>query len=636
MKICVQGCILVTLLLLVSAGSALAAGSLGEIPFLEEAVAAGEMPPMADRLPSEPYVVEPIDSIGRYGGTFRTVTPNINSFGDDHLLMEFAASWVQPHHVDQSLQPHFAKSVEASEDMRTWTIQFREDVKWSDGHQFSSDDIMFWYEDILLNEDLTPTIGIPWRVDGEIVEVEQIDEYTVTFSWAQPRPYFNNRLVHASPFLTNPKHYLSQFHINYVPEDELMELVEAEGFERWDELFDNKNQRWMAISLNPDLPTVNAYYLAELRGDRRVYERNPYFWKVDTEGNQLPYVDRIDTQLISDTEVAQGMIMAGSVDFVGMAADIRNYPMYRSYEEEGNFRTLLWTSGYSSEAVYFVNLTHSVPEIREIFQDVRFRKALSLAIDRQEINDTIYHGQAVPVQQTVLQSSKFYEPEFAQAYVEFDPEEANRLLDEMGLDARDSAGWRLRPDGERLTFTVEYVDFETPKTPNVELVAQHWQEVGLDVRYREISGELQGERAPGNLQDATFWHNGSATDVNFPTDPRHVVPVAPRWEECIWAEWARWFNTDGDEGEEPPALVKDIRGWWEEMTVEPDRERRIELGKKILAVQAENLWAIGTIGEAPQPVIVNKDIRNIRDDGLWAWGVLWNASHDPEQMYFDR
>ncbi len=637
MKNCAKGFILVAFLLLVTAGSVFAAGSLGEIPFLEDAVAAGEMPPMADRIPTEPYVVEPIDSIGRYGGTLRSVTPNVNSFGDDHLLMGFAVSWVKPDPDDQTLLPYFAKSFEPNEDKSAWTVTFRKGVKWSDGHPFSVDDVLFWYEDVLQNEDLTTTIGSPWRLYGEVVELERIDDYTVRFSWAGPFPYFPNYTVHHTGWsLVFPKHYLSQFHPDYVPEDELAAKIAAAGYERWYELFWNRNESWLAVPLNPDLPVLTGYKLASLEGDRRVYERNPYFWKVDTEGNQLPYVDRIDTQLVSDTEVAQGMIMGGAVDYVGMSADIRNFPLYRSYEEEGNYRTLLWTSGYSSEAVYFVNLTHRIPEIREIFQDVRFRRALSLAIDRQEISDTIYHGHAEPVQQTVLESSMFYEPEFATAYIEYDPDTANELLDEMGLDQRDASGWRLRPDGERLTFTIEYVDFETPKTPNVELVSQYWQEVGLDVRYREISGELQGQRAPGNLQDATFWHNGSATDVNFPIDPRHVVPVAPRWEECIWAEWARWFNTEGVEGEEPPDNIKQIRGWWDEMLVQPDLDRRIELGKKILAEQAENLWSIGTIGKAPQPIILNADIKNFPEDGLWAWGVLWNASHDPEQIYFDR
>ncbi len=557
-------------------------------------------------------------------------------FGDDHLLQEFATAWVTPNRHDQSLEPHFAKSVVPSEDKTTWIVTFREGVKWSDGHPFSADDIMFWYEDILRNEDLTANIGNPWRVDGEVVQVTKIDDLTVQFQWHLPQPYFINRLVHASPYLTNPKHYLSQFHPRYVEEDDLMAMVEAEGFERWDQLFAYKNSRWMATALNPELPVLTGYHLALLAGDRRVYERNPYYWKVDVEGNQLPYVDRIDGQLISDTEVAQGMVMGGAVDFIGMAADIRNYPMYRQYEEEGNYQTLLWTSGYSSEAVYFFNLNHREPAMREIFQDVRFRRAMSMAIDRQEINETIYHGQAVPIQHTVLDSSMFYEPEFASAYMDYDPDAANALLDEMGLDQRDGSGWRLRPDGERLTFTIEYVDFETPKTPNVELVAQQWQEVGVDVRYREISGELQGQRAPGNLMDATFWHNGSATDVNFPTDPRHVVPTHPRWEETTWGEWARWFNTDGEEGEEPPEQIKELRGWWDQLQVEPSEERRVELGKNILALQADQIWAIGTIGKAPQPIILNRDIRNFRENGLWAWGVLWNASHHPEQLYFDR
>jgi len=613
-----------------------------EAPMLKTKVAAGILPPVEERLPQREdiYVLEPIEEIGRYGGTARTTTLQINSYGSDSLLM----SWerlVKPTPDGTRVIPHLAKKVESSEDKTTWTFYLRRGVKWSDGYPFTADDIMFWYEDVLLNKELTPAISAPMKTKGGLVKVKKIDDYTVQFKFPDPHPYFVNRLAHGGGgtwHLIIPKHYMKQFHPKYANKEKLEKEIKERGFDHWYELFWDRNANWEGQVMNTERPTLAPYMLVKKTSDRRIYERNPYYWKVDTAGNQLPYFDKIVGKLATNKEVVQGMIMSGEVDFVGFAADIRNYPMYKQYEEKGGYRTILWKSGYGCQVVYFVNLTHKDPILRKIFQDVRFRRALSLAINREEINDTIYYGKAAPRQYTVLESSKYFEPEFAKAYIEYNPEKAKELLDEMGLIDKDGDGWRERPDGKRLTFTIEYAPAAIPTavTPNVELVTRYWQEIGIDVRAKQISGELQSRRATGNLMDATAWCDGSAVDILFPIDPRHVVPTWPRWEECTFTEWSRWFNTDGKEGMEPPAEIKQLRGWWDKMQIEPSEHKRIELGKKILALQAEKLWAIGTIGKAPRPVIVSKNIGNFPEHGFWAWGTGWTSARDPEQFFFKK
>ncbi len=307
------------------------------------------------------------------------------------------------------------------------------------------------------------------------------------------------------------------------------------------------------------------------------------------------------------------------------------------YTVEGNYTTHLRDTGKGNEVIYQFNLNHEDPVLREVFQDVRFRRAMSLAINREEMNDIIYSAQASPRQMTVVETSSYFKPEFETAYVEYDPERAEELLDEMGLDERDASGYRLGPDGETLQFEIEYNDIETPKTPSVELVAQYWQEVGIDVRFREISGELQGERAPANLMDATMWHGDQVTDIRWPINPHFNVPWEPGWERTIWNLWSQWLTTDGEIGEEPPEEVKDLRYWWEEMSVEADEERQIELAQKILASQAENLWTIGTIGNAMHPIIVSNRLRNVdHSEGFWAWDTLQTRSQNPSQWFFDE
>jgi len=366
----------------------------------------------------------------------------------------------------------------------------------------------------------------------------------------------------------------------------------------------------------------------------RIYERNPYFWKVDAEGNQLPYIDRIECEVVSNKEVLNGKAISGECDFLGWSMDIRNYSMFKNYEEKGGFKTYLWQAGYGTTSIYMLNQTVEDPVLREIFQNYDFHRALSLAMNRDEINDTIYFGKATPRQYTVIDSSKYFEPEFETAYIEYDPDRAKQILDDMGLKDTDGDGWRERADGEDLAFTIEFFAVETPKEPEAEIVVQNWRDVGVKADYKLVSRQLQQERAPGNMMDATIWHGDRATDIIF-FQTRKIVPIVPHWGSSNWPEWARWFNTGGSAGWEPPAHIKEYYGWWETMQTEPSLEKRIELGKKILRSQAENLYVIGTVGEAPWPVVVDSDLRNIPEKGIWVWDSLWTASINPGTFFFE-
>ncbi|NLK07862.1 MAG: ABC transporter substrate-binding protein [Firmicutes bacterium] len=623
-------------LLLILSATGLAA-SYNEAPMLEEMVKVGELPPVDERLPDEPLVVEPTDSVGKYGGTAHVAGTRPTAWGDDHMMMSLYATLVQPTPAVDDIVPHLARDFHISDDKTTFTFYLRKGVKWSDGHPFTTEDIRFWYEDVLHNEDLTPIIGEAWRAEsatGQVVALNVIDDYTFQLIFASPKPFFVNRMIHNFAGSIIPKHYLKQFHVHYVPEEELKAMAVAEGFDEWYELYGNRATRVGTAPINPDLPTVGPYILESITSDRRTWVRNPYFWKVDTAGNQLPYIDRINCQIVSDREVLNGMIISGGLDFAAFESDIRDYPVFRRYEDEGNYRVILWKSALN-EVTYQFNMTHTDPVLREIFGDKRFRQALSLAIDRDEINELIYHGQGKPSQLTVMPTSRFFKPEYATAYADHDPERANKLLDEMGLDRRDSDGYRLRSDGERLIFTLEYLDSETPKQPNVELVTQHWQEIGIDMRSKLVSSELQSERATANLMDATVWHGDSTTDILFPMRPSRLVPIQPSWEEVLWTEWARWFRTAGEQGEEPPAFAKELRGWWEEALQSVDSDKVDALYDNILKTQAENIFIIGTIAEAPYPLVVRKNLRNVPEDGYWAWDNLWITTTNPEQMFFD-
>ncbi len=622
-------------LLLFSCG-ALAQG-FDEAPMLKELVERGELPPVDERVPLEPYVVEPVERIGVYGGTARTaVIGSINGIGDDTMMMSAWTDFIQAGPRAEGYVPHLAKGFEPNEDYTVWTLYMREGVRWSDGHPLTSDDLMFWWEDIQGNEELTPNIGLAWRAGGEIMNVAQVDDYTVEFQFAAPKPYFPGQFIHRRWGALHPKHYMEQFHPHYVPREELTQMAQDAGFDHWYQLFNDKAAKVIGIPLRTELPTLAPYQLVRLTSDRRIYERNPYFWKVDTAGNQLPYIDRIETTLVADSEVYQAMIMAGQLDFAAFGTEIQNFPMYSRFEEEGDYRTVLWKSGHGNEVIYFFALTHREPAMREIFQDVRFRRALSVAINRDELNDVIYFGRGTPMQYTVLPTSVHYQQEFADSYTQFDPDLANRLLDEMGLDQRDSDGWRLRPDGERLRFTIEFQHAETDKLPNVELVTAYWREVGIDMTMESISGELIWQRGPGNLLDVTVWHGSAESDLLFPAENNFILPIGTYAANINFMEWSRHYLTQGREGEEPPTQVAQLIEWYDQVIVESDPDVRDQLTYNILRSQAENLWAIGTIGEAPYPIIVNNAMRNVPTDGFWGWEAQWTTNRDPEQFFFDR
>ncbi|MFW6410380.1 MAG: ABC transporter substrate-binding protein, partial [Halanaerobiales bacterium] len=489
--------ILFYLLALLLLTSSWAFAEYNQAPEFEEQVQEGNLPEIEDRLPENPKTIE-VDSTGDYGGTLNSISTRAISWGEDNMLMD-PANLVVAEADGGGVETELAEKIESNEDKSVWTFHLREGVKWSDGEPFTAEDILFWYERVILNEDLTPVVGPAWKAEGEVVEVSVIDDYTVEFSYAGPKPYLPYRLVHETIYY--PKHYAKNFHPDYVEEEKLEEMMDEEDFDNWWELFNDKAGIWSASLLgtipvtNPDLPTLAPYVLVDQSSDRRIYERNPYYWKVDDAGNQLPYIERIDTNIVNDREVVNGKIMSGEVDFAGFETDIRNYPMFRNYEDEGGYRTLTWTSGMGSDVIYMVNQTSEDENLREIFQEKEFRQALSLAIDRDEINESIYFGRGEPRQYTVIEGSRYFEEEFAKSNIEFDPERAEELLDEIGLKDQNGDGVRELPNGEEFTFTVEFYPSETPKAPNVELVIEHWKDIGIDVNSKQVSGELQEQRA---------------------------------------------------------------------------------------------------------------------------------------------
>ena len=589
-------------------------------PVLDAQVAAGELPPVEERLPDDPIVVEPIDEIGTYGGTARL-------FWAGEQLLNVPEGTLRPGPQLQLTLPNFAEGYQYSNDSRTITISLRPGHKWSDGHPVSSDDFEFWFEYVHMNKSLTPVVSP--RFKG--ARFEKHGPHRFSYHFPQPMPLFVKHLAHNSSHLSVPAHFMRRYHPAFIDPDQLEQEAEELGLQDWRTYF-------QAVNSTRDLmvfhrPVLTAYVIVSKTSTRVRLRRNPFYPKVDPEGNQLPYIDFLEVQRVDSAEIMAAKASTGQVDFAGRQFKTADIPLFKRFEQKNAYSTYLWPRPYGSDVALMVNMTHPDEKLREVFQDVRFRRALSLAIDRDEVNEIAYYGQGVPRQLTVVANSEFFDPAFASAYAEHDPARAEALLDEMGLVDRDGDGRRDHADGSRLEITLEYTLGETPKQITVDLVTAHWREVGLHINLKQISGALQGIRTRGGVMNMSIWHADRNADILFPIEPYWYVPMHIGQEVTQWPEWSRWYQSDGARGMEPPDDVKQLITWWEVLRRTSDQEERIEMGKKILQSQAENLWALGVIGLGPHPVIVSDRLRNVPRDGYWGWDSRWSWPYYPETWY---
>lgn len=619
------------LLALAAVAPATMAMTFNEAPMLRELVEAGKLPPVEQRLPEDPLVVEPFDEIGRYGGEIRSGAfgPTSGGFDAEGLRVQNILQ-IQPDL--QTLTPNIVRDIEIAEDFRSVKLYLRRGMKWSDGHPFTADDFMFWYEDILQNDDLTPVKRAVWMPGGELFQMTKHDDYTLELQFAAPYPAIDIVLAKSdiNGRFFQPKHYLQKWHIKYNPEAET--LARQEGFDSWWQAF-NHHMAWQQDQLDVHQPTIHPWVLKSIDSlGNKYFERNPYYWKVDTAGNQLPYIDRQTRVLVRDAEVRILRLFNGELH---VAAEnplpVSDLPLYKENEANGNYRTMLFENTRGADAVFALNLTHKDPVLREIFNDIRFRQALSLAIDRQQMNDIFYFGQAAVRQATAPPMTSFYEDWMGDYFAEYDPDRANALLDEMGLGWDRNRQIRLRSDGQPLQIVLETTE---EFAPMAELVAEHWSAIGVATTMRQLERIFFYERGPANDRDAATWTFDSVSEFSMRSDS--CARFRPTWGQPIDPAplWQTWFNTGGQSGEEPPQAVKELYALCDEFIVaDPDSERYKELGREILKRNVEGLYNIGTV-VAPRVVMISERLGNTPRAGTFAYDFMFWVPYRGDQWYF--
>jgi peptide/nickel transport system substrate-binding protein len=615
------------------------ASKYNEAPMLAELVQKGELPPVDERLPEEPLVVDVVEEIGQYGGVWRRGF--LGPMDANNYVRVVFDALVRYSPGGDKVVPQVVKSWEASDDFTTWTLKLRQGAKWSDGAPFTADDIMFWYNDVFLNEDLTP-VPHPWMVneDGTIAEVAKVDDYTVRYSFKQPNTAFLQELANKDGgdrllAAFQPAHYLKQFHPNYVAEDELQELVEEAGLETWTQLFTNK-------ALPPDnaeRPTMAAWVPHESTAADQVFvlKRNPYYIGVDPEGNQLPYIDEVRFTFFADAEALNLAAVSGEIDLQGRHINMTNYPVLVENQEKGGYRVITWpTFGGSDAAIAFNQTYEGDPAIGELLRNKDFRVALSYAIDREEIKEAAFLGLGEARQPVAAPWHPYYPgDEWAFKYTEYDPDRANELLDGIGLTERDADGFRLTPDGEPLVIEISVVPAFGPWPDVAQLIAGDWEAVGVKTIAQVRERSLHFQMRESNEIMTELWNNDT-TGFPFSGEPHHDPRSHTATTYAIL--YRKWYETGGSEGIEPPDEIKRLVELTDQgKTVGP--EKQAELAQEIFKIWADNAWQIGTVGLTPmiQGVIVaNEDLRNVPEVAGNDWPLRTPGNTRPEQYFFER
>lgn len=599
------------------------AAGYNEAPMLAELVRAGLLPPVEERLPiaEDVVVVEPVEEIGQYGGTWRRVF-----FGpaDYHAYGRLIYDNMLRFDRTGKLVPNIAREWKSNKEGTVWILYLRRGMRWSDGHPFTADDILFWWEDIAQDPNIHPTVPGFWVVAGKPMEVIKVDDYTVCLVFAAPHTAVPVQLAHAGPQWPNaferwgffaPKHYLKQFHPRYNP-DATYKLFEGKAFE-----------------FNPELPVVTAWRVIEwIPGVRLVAERNPYYWKVDPAGNQLPYIDRVVHSVVEDRATVQLKAIAGELDMQSRHLAVGELPAFMAHAEAADYRVYLWPGAWPGNPTIFFN--HNYPDlvIRDLFNRLEFKKALSHAIDREAINEMVYFGLATPRQNTPPPVSRFHDPQLDVVYTEHDPDLANALLDRLGLDKRDGDGFRLLPDGRRLTLVI---DVSLPPWPGfmdaLEFVAADWKRVGVHAVLHPIERGAFWARVAANEQMIGTWQTDEG--IESVTHPWWV----PQHAHSMFAPmYAKWVITGGKEGWEPEGDFLRVLKLHEQYRSTPDPDEQVRLIKEIMDIHVrQNLWTIGTVGLNRMPVVVRNYFRNVSEKVYHDWLFRTPGNDRPEQ-YFIR
>lgn len=611
-----------------------------EAPSLKSQVERQQLPPVNERLPENPKVVRVVEETGLYGGEWNMT---IQSAADEYQFVRTVAyepllRWTNDW---SNVEPNLVESYSVNKNSTEFTFTLRKGIRWSDGEPFTTKDIRFWYEDILRNTSLTPITPYWLKTGGRMAEFNFIDDYTFTVKFASSNSLFLRRL--ATPdslaMISFPAHYAKRFHSRYSTSDVLTGLIFGGKYKSWAEMYISK----VGVTgldngsfVDPARPRLSAWVLKtpySSESSEIIWERNPYYWKVDAEGNQLPYIDTVVFHSVSSIDDTIMYTLDGQIDMQSLGP-VGEEVLTRLGGRDDFYRFYRLEDASNNVMVFNFNLAHPDPAKRKLFQTRDFRIALSLAINRQEIIDQVLGGQGEPWQAAPRADSVFYSEEMAHQFTEYDIDRANDLLDKANF-VRDTLGRRLDHEGMPISFVVYVPDSEPEQIAILNLIAREWSRLGINVTPKAVSLPIFLATVRSNLHDAAVWRGGSTFFDDVMLDPSNYVPVS---ENTLWAvNWSNWYNkVEGYENIFPSESVRYSMMMYDRIRATTNISEQMRLMKAVLLMSTENFWNIGIALGPERYGVVQKDFHNVPTMMPSAWMFPDPGPANPEQFFISQ
>ncbi len=627
------GGLLVALAVLIAPWAAAVAMEMIETPELAAAVADGTLPPVQERVPTAPAVADLSGadrSVGAHGGTLNMLMGRAK---DIRMMMVYGYARLLGYDPNLEFVTDILESYEVAGG-KVFTFTLREGHKWSDGAPFTAEDFRYYFEDVVNNEDLSP-FGPPAMllVDGEAPRFEVLDEHRVRYSWSKPNPSFLPAIAGARPlFLYRPAHYLKQFHARYVDAAELNKKVEEAAKRNWAGLHHRMDRQYRLD--NVELPSLQPWInTTRPPSDRFVFRRNPYYYRVDSEGRQLPYIDKVIVSIASNSLIP-AKTGFGESDLQARYIRFDHYTFLKKGAKERGLNVFLWSQAAGSRVALYPNLNAEDPVWRAVLRDVRVRRALSLAINRKAINQILYFGLGNPSANTVLPKSPLFKDEYQKAWTKYDIKQANALLDAAGLDKRDDDGMRLLPDGRPFQIIVDTAGESTEESDILELVKKYWSKAGVDLFTKASQREVFRNRIYAGAAVMSVWKGLENALATVETTPAELAPTSQ--VQLQWPMWGEHYETVQASGQAPDMAVGqellELNKAWRDAESAVDREA---IWHQMLAIHADQVFSIGTVNGVPQPVVATTALKNVPEKGIYNWDPgAYFGIYKPDSFWF--